>query len=266
MRRAVSESIEAGDMTDVFYNPYHFVPVERGELKEDAGRFRQHGPDDGLRHDRYADGRQSGRLICRISLETPIVIGREQTSRGRDRATTVSPFLFDGYPAIPGSSLKGMVSSLLEAASASALRVLGDEEKPVSYRNSMEESLSALGFLRKRGDHWFIEPLAMPNLICLDADSPADRAIIDKAPDLLKREGRLHCPPNGLKPPALSRSASAKILCLPKSDVRRRRYDVAFREAEDHAVFESSAHAILPSLPCRLGDQIQVQGSAGGDA
>ncbi|MDH3661791.1 MAG: hypothetical protein OEU92_17475, partial [Alphaproteobacteria bacterium] len=34
---------------------------------------------------------------------------------------------------------------------------------------------------------------------------------------------QFHCPPNGSKPPALSRFASAKILCLPNREVRRRR-------------------------------------------
>ena len=71
------------------------------------------------------------------------------------------------------------------------------------------------------------------------------------------------CPVNGSKPPALSRSALAKIHCLPKSEVRRRRYDFAFRETVDHAVFQSRAYAILPSLPRRLGDKIQTQGLGG---
>jgi len=53
----------------------------------------------------------------------------------------------------------------------------------------------------------------------------------------------VHFPPYGLKPPASSRSAS-----------------------EDHALFISYAHAILPQISRRVGHKISLQGFAGSDA
>lgn len=143
-----------------FRNSYHFASVkkatpEKDDWRTDAAQFRTVGPKDNDAHDRYAascgdDPRWSGRIICRLKTNTPIVIGGEQ-----DRPTLqnniedyayIKPYFWKGRPAIPATTLKGMISSIAEAASGSSLRVLGDM-KPVSYRREMREALHALGMI-----------------------------------------------------------------------------------------------------------------------
>src|SRR5712691_4481640 len=136
-----------------FHNPYHFVPV-KGQGSADDLRVTafQTGDVGHVTHDRYvahtSQGGQpvySGRLICRLTTEDPIVIGhtREALPDGSHR---VEPFeLPGGGPAIQASTLRVLISSVAEAASNSALRVL--EDTSLSYRMSMEHSLSAIGMI-----------------------------------------------------------------------------------------------------------------------
>jgi len=116
------------------YYPSHYVPAlgqpneflklsqTSEQLQAGLGR---------VTHERYVPGMLSGSLRCSIATVTPLVIGAEQQRPDRQVAH-VTPFLIDGQPAIPGSSLRGMLSALLEAASDSALRIL--DQKPYELR------------------------------------------------------------------------------------------------------------------------------------
>jgi len=108
-----------------FHNPYHFVPIAKttGDGPTIAG-FRDRTPD-AVSHACYSPDNLSGRMICRAKAVTPIVIGGEQISgEGTRSPGVVHPFLLDGEPALPASSLRGLVSATAEAASNSTLRVL----------------------------------------------------------------------------------------------------------------------------------------------
>ncbi|RMF03186.1 MAG: hypothetical protein D6773_07670, partial [Alphaproteobacteria bacterium] len=166
---------------EFFRNPYHFVPVREGKCasekrKERFGRtrlddFHEHGPSSfasedeplGHGHALYAEGSLSGRIICRIEAETPIVIGARRYTKKGDYAR-VEPFEIDGRPAIPATSLKGLFSSIAEAASGSAMRVL-DQDFPVTFRAAVNEALSAVGEIvepvEQKGK-FFLRPLAAP--------------------------------------------------------------------------------------------------------
>ena len=77
------------------------------------------------------------------------------------------PFELEDKPAIPATTLRGLVSSIAEAASNSALRVLEDEL--YSFRRGMTEGLSAIGMVfRERGEDgdvtYSLLPLTLPNL------------------------------------------------------------------------------------------------------
>lgn len=115
-----------------FRNAYHFVP----RLPNDGtakGRTLPEKPRDfGLRpghesegHAIYADDAHSGRLICRITLECPTIIGgaRQKGVSNSDPAKVV-PFLVGGRPAIPATSLRGMLSLVAESAARAPYRVL----------------------------------------------------------------------------------------------------------------------------------------------
>lgn len=131
-----------------FHNPYHFVPVsdrntagqdlstkafERAAIDGDAAalgvaahhRFASSSPELKVYH---------GRLVCRLENEEPFFIGGYRLHAGSttEPASWVPYELEAGRPAIPASSLRGLISAIAEAASDSALRVL--QEGPYSRR------------------------------------------------------------------------------------------------------------------------------------
>lgn len=150
----------------IFHNPYHFVPVgpEPGVALSKADLER--GDSEHVTHDRYvseagANAAFSGRLICRLTTEDPVFVGHQRAKDSR----VVSPFELDGRPAIPATSLRGMLSAVAEAASNSALRVL--EDRLLSRRMEIEEALPALGMIVKVTDEngnssLRLRPLTLP--------------------------------------------------------------------------------------------------------
>lgn len=156
------------------HNPYHFVPANGKERPDDIKTedFKA-GKAPHLTHDCYVgkmdSGDQkpdlySGRLICRMETEDPVFIGDK---RIEGEPNHVLPFELDGRPAIPSSTLRGMISSLAEAASNSAMRVL--EERHYSYRVDMGDAPGALGMIvaEEGADNETVlklRPLALPVL------------------------------------------------------------------------------------------------------
>ena len=148
-----------------FHNPYHFVPVKKRDEKTCAndlevtnaidGQWGHHG------HDRYAGETYSGRLVCKLTTETPVFVGGKQIADIEPKE--VRQFEMEGEPAIPGSSLRGLLSSIAEAASNSALRVL-HRDRPLSYRKVIEDYISALGMVVEDDGQLKVRPLVMPTL------------------------------------------------------------------------------------------------------
>lgn len=157
-----------------FRPPAHFVPIAENE---NAWRTSVGSPQEGDRHDCYGRGapedgsepRWSGRFVCTLTTETPTVIGgaRRKTKQGsKDSYSVVEPYMERGRPAIPASTLRGLLSSIAEAASGSALRVL-ENRTPVSYRQPMRGALHAIGMLEQdpeAASGWRLIPLCVPLL------------------------------------------------------------------------------------------------------
>jgi len=153
-----------------FYSPYYFVPATRGGRRGDlniASLRNGTNPDtlplDGMRHDSYEDGKHSGVVSCTVEAKSPIFIGNVRPEGSQE----VCGFELGGVPALPASSLRGMVSSIAEAASNSALRILTREilgEECYSFRKPMSKALSAIGKLIKKPDGWVLEPICLPAL------------------------------------------------------------------------------------------------------
>jgi hypothetical protein len=138
-----------------FHNPYHFVPVEKPKkakdwlIRKDFEHLAEAGPNEArarLSHAQYRSkvDKQplyTGRIICRLENETPFFIGAQRVSEATDdcSAEVASFELEKGRPALPASSLRGLVSSIAEAATGSALRVL--TKRVLSFRKKMGESL-----------------------------------------------------------------------------------------------------------------------------
>ncbi|HBK55981.1 MAG TPA: hypothetical protein DDZ76_06825, partial [Xanthomonadales bacterium] len=127
---------------DRFYLPYQFVPVtgicngrpvsvQSAAIEHIAAGTLDDGvPGAGARHDLWIQGHRSGRICCRLTTETPTFIGAK---RGEDEPTPVEPATGpDGQPIIPGNSLRGVIGSIAETLSQSAMRVL--EPRTLSVR------------------------------------------------------------------------------------------------------------------------------------
>jgi CRISPR/Cas system CSM-associated protein Csm3 (group 7 of RAMP superfamily) len=131
-RDASTREVAAGEAPvagPAFLNPYHFIPVlpeRRGDLATSDFRERRCGH---VTHDRYVPDTYSGRMICRLETAPgiPLFVGAER-GQIRDESAIVNRFEVNGKPAVPATSLRGMISSIAEAASNSALRVLEDRE------------------------------------------------------------------------------------------------------------------------------------------
>ncbi len=151
-----------------FHPPYHFIPYLDGK---DAGKndlpreaFKDpKGHPQHVTHDRYVEGTQSGRIRCKITTVTPVVAGGEQRKVGD--VMRVENYRLGDQLGIAASSLRGMVSNVMEAASNSAMRVL-DTTTTYSRRKTMQDGkkLSAIGMVIQEGYKFRIWPLTVPTM------------------------------------------------------------------------------------------------------
>ena len=159
---------------DQFFNPYQFVPVTapdtQGAIITTAdlvvGKLGR------ATHDHYVGDTHSGRILCTLTSETPMFVGAK-------RDADVKPAKLEHYhlpgsdqPAIPASSLRGLISSIAESTSRSALRVLQNPEV-YSYRNpaaatgELDKIPTAIGMVVRRlgpgnKPQLYIKPLCLP--------------------------------------------------------------------------------------------------------
>lgn len=168
-------------MPDQFHNPYHFVPTgdeppETVPLQDFNKPHAEH-THPWVTHNRYVADTHSGRLVCKITVETPTLCGNTHKERN-SWTRLIQPFELDGKPAIPASQLRGMLSSVAEAASNSSLRVL--EERLFSVRQDLKKGLSAIGMIVEKEGRLELFPLASPHytLETVDPSHPDANAIL----------------------------------------------------------------------------------------
>lgn len=181
-----------------FLNPYHFVPMLADDIfGEDLPVATLHEEQNlansrwrHVTHSRWVSTSGSeesptpvftGRIDVKITPESPLVIGGRQVEVS-GQPNRVTPFQLpnrngSGWePAIPATSMRGMVSSLIEAATNSALRVLTNDSLsrrslagPLkstvdSSQRYRSEALPAVGMLKIVNGKAFILPLCLPPL------------------------------------------------------------------------------------------------------
>lgn len=152
-------------MPQGFYNPYFFLPVTKGLSDEETAPFDEikKGEHDHIRHDLYHPDRHTGAVTCTLTTRTPTLVGNlhlKKEGEEDNEPAYVVPYRRNGWPAIPGNSLRGMIGSLIEALSNSSLRVLEDRE--YSVRKKADQALSRIGRIVKQGKNLYIEPLGVP--------------------------------------------------------------------------------------------------------
>jgi len=118
-----------------FHPPYNFIPatgkVNGEETPKTLYQAIEKGQADYARHDLWRKNAKHGRILCRLHLHTPTVAGGTHDPRRPEQTQDANPYCYDNKPAIPGNSLRGMISSVAEMLSQSALRVLEDKEYSV---------------------------------------------------------------------------------------------------------------------------------------
>jgi CRISPR-associated protein (TIGR03986 family) len=152
-----------------FYNPYQFIPVTgktNGRLTEATPFHKIKEGSTPVRHDLWSANRHSGRILCSIELKTPTVVGGTHTPSTEHQPANVEPYTLEGEAAIPGNSLRGMVGSVVETLSQSALRVLRDASYSVRKPVEPREILSAIGMVRRLPDQtgqsrYYLRPLCL---------------------------------------------------------------------------------------------------------
>jgi len=109
-----------------FLNPYNFVRfLNQSRPNNDVLGNCPPPP-----HDRYIG--LTGRITCEVEAVTPLFVSDSHAvQEGNDKHKSYRFFEYDGQPAIPASSLRGMLRSVFEAVTNSCLGVF--EDKKLSY-------------------------------------------------------------------------------------------------------------------------------------
>mgnify|MGYP001118585168 CR=1 FL=1 len=112
-----------------FLNPYNFVrPLSQSRPE---GNILGNCPPPP--HDRYVDGLLTGRITCSVTAVTPLFISDSHAVKGKvGEHRSFRFFEYDGEPAIPASSLRGMIRSVFETVTNSCFAVF--EGQRLSYR------------------------------------------------------------------------------------------------------------------------------------
>ena len=119
-----------------FVNPYNFVPVqvpsssERTPLEHDHGRFHEDG--------------YCGKIRCKMTGHSPMFIPDTRTKRedpGEKDHWHYDFFRIDGLPAIPATSIKGMLRSVYETLTNSCFSQINDESEKINFREKASGGL-----------------------------------------------------------------------------------------------------------------------------
>ncbi len=123
--------LEAASNEYRFHNPYNFVRY-----------LEQQRPDNHVLgnclpppHDRYVG--LTGRITCKVEAVTPLFVSDSHAVKEENGHKTYRFFLYEGQPALPASSLRGMIRSVFEAVTNSCFAVFQrDEPYPLEHRKS----------------------------------------------------------------------------------------------------------------------------------
>ncbi|MBU0500016.1 MAG: hypothetical protein KJ558_04550 [Gammaproteobacteria bacterium] len=161
-----------------FHNPYVFIPF--GEAQKDKwAKYGDIADPNKTHHShaRYAPNTFNGRLVCRLTTQTPIFIGAGDVPNTQDPKQKEN-FKLNGQIALPATSLRGMASSLHEPITRSALRVMDDRH--YSVRANTAQALPKKGKIirgtnesdwkvadAESGDEYLITPMVLNRLQAL---------------------------------------------------------------------------------------------------
>lgn len=134
------------------FNPYHWVPAATPpKIRPFLTAVSEFEKTPAHRHDVYAADGISGEMTVQITSITPIFVGGQRVSEPcAGHPAEVDPYEVDKKPAIPSTSLRGLLSSTYEIATASAMRVL-DTDRIYSYRMAASSRFHLIGRITNNG-------------------------------------------------------------------------------------------------------------------
>jgi len=94
--------------------PYNFIPLNTKIVPSEHGKWEKIPG-----FEKYQAGTLSGTIELKIKTQTPMYIRDAKTPSMEETAQPPSFFAPDGTPKIPGSSLKGLIRSMVEITSYS---------------------------------------------------------------------------------------------------------------------------------------------------
>ncbi len=170
-----------------FINPYNFIRLI------DRERPKEHLLGDAMPmpHDRYVG--LSGKIECTVTNQTPLFISdshASMTSPGDEGKLHPSYrfFEYEGKPALPASSLRGMVRSVFEAVTNSCLSVFdGDQhlefrERP-EYGNLVKVNAGCVTALARKDVNGEIVLCQTAKVGAYYEDADKWKNVLDKRPD-----------------------------------------------------------------------------------
>lgn len=114
-----------------FHNPYNFVRYLENRRPDNHILGNCPPPP----HDRYVG--LTGRIECKVEAVTPLFVSDSHAVKEENGHKTYRFFQYEGQPALPASSLRGMTRSVFEAVTNSCFVVFQkDEPYPLEHRMS----------------------------------------------------------------------------------------------------------------------------------
>ena len=112
-------------MSNQVHAPYHFVPLSKWVYLPEWAHL--------VSHDHPFEDGLSGSINIKLTNKTELLVGANTTKQDGQPAMVHWAKAPDGKPVIPGSSLKGMVRSFLEAATFAKFKQIDDNR--YAYRD-----------------------------------------------------------------------------------------------------------------------------------
>jgi len=151
------KEMQSGRKQHLFFNPYNFVRCLTRKRPDNHVLGNCPPPP----HDRYVG--LNGRVTCTVEAVLPLFISDSHQILDENGHRTYRFFTYDGKPALPASSLRGMLRSVYEAATNSCFAVFNGDDY-LSYHLPAEDASKLVpGRVHKDSGKWEIELLTGTN-------------------------------------------------------------------------------------------------------
>lgn len=147
--RPEAQDVRPAGMGDTyrFFNPYNFVRY----LDQPRPQAHVLGDCSPPPHDRYVG--LTGRITCQVKAVTPLFISDSHAVQEENGHKSYRFFEYEGKPALPASSLRGMFRSVFEAVTNSCF--VAFDEDPLSYHlPSARSPWLVPARVERDGDNW----------------------------------------------------------------------------------------------------------------